>query len=183
MRHYRSVLPAAVLSRRVLIRSALGMAAAAIVSPLLKVVLAAPLSDAPWPLATDLAADGAAARQSGKPILLYFQRRDCPFCLRAAPYLRALALSHGDQALFRTVEADRPDLPVRDFAGAATNHAALARALHGILTPSVLAVAPNGEPLVAPLVGLADESFYSYYLQRLVEEAAAKTKRPMEPIR
>ncbi len=172
--------PAASCSRRLLIRSALGLAIAAIVPSLTAVAVAA--TDAPWPLATDLAADATTAKATRKPILLYFERRDCPYCRRAAPYLRALDQSHGHRALLRRIETDRADLPVRDFAGAVTNHAALARLLKGTLTPSVLAVGPQGQPLVPPLVGLPDESFYSHYLEQLLKEAAAKAATLVQPV-
>jgi thiol-disulfide isomerase/thioredoxin len=180
MGHWFSLHPAALRGRRLLIGSALGLAIAAIVPPLMAVAVAA--DDAPWPLATDLAADGTTAKATGKPILFYFERRDCPYCRRAAPYLRALEQSHGDRALLRRIETDRADLPVRDFAGAVTNHAALAQLLKGTLTPSVLAVGPQGQPLVAPLVGLPDESFYSHYLEQLLKEAADKAAALAQPV-
>jgi len=128
-------------------------------------------------IATDLAADGAWAVRAKQPILLYFERRECPYCVRAQRYLEGVAKSHRDRARFRRIETDRTDLPLTDFAGERTNHAAFARALKGTLTPTVVVVAGDGTPLAPPLVGLPDESFYSYYLEELLETAEAKLQK------
>lgn len=129
------------------------------------------------PVATDLAADGAWAVRAKRPILLYFERRECPYCVRAQRYLEGVAKSHGDRARFRRIETDRSDLLLTDFAGQRTNHAAFARAMKGTLTPTVVVVAGDGTPLAPPLIGLPDESFYSYYLEQLLETAEAKLQK------
>ena len=126
------------------------------------------------PPATDLAADGAWSKTTRKPILLYFERRECPYCVRAQRYLESVAQSRRDRARFRRIEADRTDLPLIDFQGNPTHHAAFARVMKGTLTPTVMVVDGDGKPLAPPLIGLPDESFYSYYLEQLIEDGEAQ---------
>lgn len=126
------------------------------------------------PPATDLAADGAWSKTTRKPILLYFERRECPYCVRAQRYLESVAQSHRNRARFRRIEADRADLPLIDFQGNPTHHAAFARVMKGTLTPTVMVVDGDGKPLAPPLIGLPDESFYSYYLEQLIEDGEAQ---------
>ncbi|GLW60661.1 hypothetical protein Hthe01_10100 [Hydrogenophilus thermoluteolus] len=128
------------------------------------------------PPATDLATDGAWSHAARKPILLYFERRECPYCVRAQRYLESVAQSRRDRARFRRIEADRADLPLIDFQGNPTHHAAFARAMKGTLTPTVVVVDGDGKPLAPPLIGLPDESFYSYYLEQLIEDGEAQLR-------
>jgi thioredoxin-related protein len=123
------------------------------------------------PAATDLAADGAAAARARIPMLLFFDRGDCPYCERALrEFLVPMAAdaSWRDRAIYRQVEIDRAT-PVVDFAGAATTHAALAARYHAALAPTVLVVDPRGEPLGSPLVGLLTVDFYASYLEAAVD--------------
>src|SRR6185295_9874706 len=80
------------------------------------------------PGAENLAADGAAARTRRVPILLFFNRFDCPYCERAlreflVPMERDPAFAA--RAIFRQVEIDKAGRLV-DFDGRATTHRDLA---------------------------------------------------------
>lgn len=131
------------------------------------------------PAAVDLAADGAASRARGVPILLFFDREDCPYCERALrEHLVPMSAEAPwrDDALFRQVEAGR-DLPVLGFDGRATTHAALAER-HGVaLTPTVVVVDGAGVPLDEPIVGLLTADFYGAYLERALRSGLAKLRR------
>ncbi len=125
------------------------------------------------PAAKDLAADAAAARRARTPILLFFDRADCPYCERALrEYL--VPMSGEDpwraKAIFRQVEVDQ-NLPVRDFSGAATTHRALAARFRTTLTPTIILVDAKGTPLGSPLVGLMTPDFYAAYVGNAIEAA------------
>ena len=130
------------------------------------------------PPARDLAADAASSARSQTPILLFFDREDCPYCERALrEYLVPMSRDEVSQgkALYRQVEVDRP-LPLVDFEGRATTHGALAARYAITLTPTILMVDAAGTPLGAPLVGLSPD-FYAAYLDNLVESATKRLRR------
>ncbi len=131
-----------------------------------------------WPAATDLATDARTAAAQRQPIVLYFTRRDCPFCVRAERYLEPLAERRGSDAIFRRIEADRRDLAVIDFAGNRLDHAALARALNGTLTPTVAAYSPTGQLIGEPIIGLPVEEFYEAYVSGLIDDAKRRLASP-----
>ena len=78
-------------------------------------------------LAHDLADDGRTSARERKPILLFFDREECPYCEQALrEYLVPMSREEWkDRALFRQVEIDRP-LPLTDFDGSVTTHERLA---------------------------------------------------------
>jgi hypothetical protein len=138
--------------------------------------LATPPGEADAPLARAAvlppAADLAADAREGRPILLFFDREACPYCERALrEYLVPLAREGAARAVFRQVEIDLA-LPVVGFDGRSTTHRALAARYGVTLSPTVIVVAPTGEPLAAPIVGLMVD-FYAAYLERALDEAAA----------
>lgn len=130
------------------------------------------------PAAVDLAADAAASRARRVPILLLFDREDCPYCERAlrehlvpmsreAPWL--------DDALFRQVEVDRAT-PSIDFDGGATTHRALAARYRVTLTPTIVVVDAAGVALADPVVGLLTADFYGAYLDEALRTGLAKLR-------
>lgn len=127
------------------------------------------------PAAQDLAADAAASARGRLPILLFFDRDDCPYCERALrEYLVPYA---GDEwkgrAIFRQVAIDRP-LPLRDFDGAVSTHRDVAARYGVTLSPTVVVVDGRGTPLAEPIVGLTTLDFYGAYIQNAL---AAGTRR------
>ena len=125
------------------------------------------------PLADDLAADAATAARDRMPLLLYFDREECPYCERALrEYLVPLARDEWKaRALFRQIEIDRP-LPATDFDGRATTHRALTERYGVRLSPTVILVDARGKPLAEPIVGLMPD-FYAGLLDRALETARA----------
>ena len=131
------------------------------------------------PRATDLAADGAHSRARRTPILLLFDREDCPYCERALrEHLVPMSgeAPWREDAMFRQVEVDQP-LSVVDFDGSPTTHRALAARYGATLTPTVVVVDAVGAPLVEPIVGLLTADFYGAYLDDALKKALAKLRR------
>jgi thioredoxin-related protein len=125
------------------------------------------------PLAQDLSADARVAAHERKPLLLYFDREECPYCERALrEYLVPLSRDEWKaRALFRQIEIDR-ELPATDFDGRATTHRALARSYAVRLSPTVIVVDANGRPLADPIVGLMPD-FYAGLLDQALDKASA----------
>ena len=131
------------------------------------------------PAANDLAADGAASRERRIPILLFFDREDCPYCERALrEYLAPLSAEAPwrHDALMRQVEADRT-VALVGFDGGATSHGALAARYGVTLTPTVLVVDGSGTPLAEPIVGLLTADFYGAYLEDALRTGLAKLRK------
>ena len=123
------------------------------------------------PVATDLHADGATSARERKPILLFFDRRECPYCERALrEYLVPMSQdAWRNRAIFRQIDIDRP-LPVVDFDGTSTTHDRIAVRHRVRFSPTVIVVGPDGNALSAPIVGLLTVDFYGAYLERALEE-------------
>jgi thioredoxin-related protein len=126
------------------------------------------------PLAEDLAADAGRSAKERRPILLFFDRAECPYCERALrEYLVPLARDEWkDRVLFRQVEIDEA-LPVRFFDGRMTTHAAVAARYGASLSPTVVFVDGGGNLLAGPLVGLMVD-FYGAYLEDALMQAMRK---------
>jgi hypothetical protein len=129
------------------------------------------------PPARDLAADAAASAKGRLPILLFFDRDDCPFCERAlreyiVPFSRE---EWKGRALFRQVAIDRT-LPVRDYDGTVTTHKALAERYGVAFSPTVLVVDGRGRKLAEPIVGLTTLDFYGAYVQDALAAGARKLR-------
>ncbi len=130
------------------------------------------------PVAQDLRADGVLSVQQGVPVLLFFDRWDCPYCERALrEFLVPMARGEewGARAVYRQVEIDDPR-PLIDFAGATTNHRAFAQRHRIELTPTIYLVDSNGTALGKPLVGLTTPDFYGAYLEDAINAATTRLK-------
>jgi hypothetical protein len=123
------------------------------------------------PPAQDLAADAGRSARERRPILLFFDRAECPYCERALrEYVVPLAQDEWkDRAILRQVEIDLA-LPVRSFDGTMTTHAALAARYGVSLSPTVVFVDAGGNVLAGPVVGLMPD-FYGAYLDNALTEA------------
>ena len=129
------------------------------------------------PAAQDLAADAAASGKGRLPILLFFDRDDCPYCERAlreyvVPYSRE---EWKGRAIFRTVDIDRT-LPARDFDGTITTHKAIAARYGVVFSPTILVVDGRGRKLAEPIVGLTTLDFYGAYVQDALAAGARKLR-------
>ena len=129
------------------------------------------------PNATDLAADAAASAKGSLPILLFFERDDCPYCERALrEYLVPLALDEWKgKAIFRQVGIDRT-LPARDFDGRPTTHQAIAARYEVVFSPTVVVVDGRGRRIADPIVGLTTLDFYGAYVNDALRTGARKLR-------
>lgn len=130
------------------------------------------------PIAQDLAQDGARSAAEHIPVLLFFDRSDCPYCERALrEFLVPMAKSPewGGRAVYRQVEIDRGDALI-DFSGQRTTHRDLANRHRIRLTPTIFVVDGQGNPLGRPLVGLMTVDFYGAYLERAIEDATGRLR-------
>ena len=125
--------------------------------------------------ARDLSNDGRISTRERKPILLFFDRLECPYCEQALrEYVVPLSReSWRDRALFRQVDIDR-SLPLVDFDGTPSTHDRVAARYRVRLSPTVIVVGGNGSPLAKPLVGLMTVDFYGAYLEQALEDARRK---------
>jgi hypothetical protein len=129
------------------------------------------------PPAKDLAADAAASRKGKLPILLFFDRDECPYCERAlreyiVPFSRE---EWKDRALFRQVAIDRT-LPVRDFDGRVITHKVLAERYGAVFSPTVVVIDGRGQKLAEPIIGLTTLDFYGAYVQNALAAGARKLR-------
>ena len=130
------------------------------------------------PPAVDLAADAVASRARRVPILLMFDRDDCPYCERALrEHLVPMSgdAPWRDDAMFRQVEVDKA-LPVVDFDGNATTHRAIAARYGATLTPTIFVVDASGTSIAEPVVGLLTADFYGAYLDDALRKGLAKLR-------
>lgn len=104
------------------------------------------------------------------PILLFFDRGDCPYCERALrEYLVPMSRDEKwrERAIYRQIEVDR-ELPLTDFDGTRTTHRAFAARYRAALTPTVMIVDGGGEKIGDALIGLMTPDFYAAYLENAV---------------
>lgn len=130
------------------------------------------------PLARDFTVDARAVREQRVPLLLFFDRGDCPYCERALrEFLVPMATGEDwrRRALYRQVEIDEA-LPLVDFAGNATTHEAFAKRHKVELTPTIYLVDATGTPLGKPLVGLTTPDFYGAYLEDAINQATTRLR-------
>jgi len=128
------------------------------------------------PPAVDLAADAIVAQRQRVPLLLFFDRDDCPYCERALrEYLVPMTADPAwrDRALFRQIEIDRV-LPLVGFDRAPTTHRDFAARRNVYLTPTVAVVDGAGKDLTDPIVGLTTLDFYGAYLENAITSGSGR---------
>jgi len=128
------------------------------------------------PSAVDLRVDGGHVRERKLPLVLFFNRDGCPYCERALrEYLVPMQRdgAYASRAMFRQVEIDRRT-PLVDFGGNRSTHRQLAAEYKISLTPTIYFVDEHGRSLVPPIVGLPTLDFFQSYLDRAIEDSAAK---------
>ena len=130
----------------------------------------------PVPFARDLAADGRAARESGRIIVVLYSTADCPYCRKVRKgFLEPMQAdpAAAKQVVLREIDVES-GRPVVGFDGHPTTHAALAKSRKARIVPYVVFLGPRGEPLADPLVGISSTDLYGGLLERRIETARAK---------
>ena len=131
------------------------------------------------PLAADFTADAMASARDRVPIVVFYDRRDCPYCERALQrYLVPMSQEAPwrERAIFRQVEVDEA-LPLVDFDGRATTHERFAAHQGMRLTPTVVVVDGRGQPIGNAVVGLPGADFYLGYLEAAIDAGVAHLRR------
>lgn len=130
----------------------------------------------PIPYARDLAADGRAARATGRVIVVLYGTTDCPYCRKVrAGFLGPMLAdpAAAKRVLVREIDVES-GRPVVGFDGHPTTHAALGRGRTVRIVPYVVFLGPRGETLADPLIGIASADLYGGLLERRIEAAQAK---------
>jgi thioredoxin-related protein len=130
---------------------------------------------APLAYAEDFAALAQDARERRVPILLAFMQKTCPYCARARRHLEPLQASAewGGNAVMREVDVDST-ARMRDFEGQWTTAQEFARRQGIRMVPTVIVFDDRGRPAAAPLVGIASDDFYSYYVVQALESGKSR---------
>lgn len=115
-----------------------------------------------------LAAEIAAARSQGKPLVLMVSLDHCPFC-RVARENYLVPLRESGQPVVQ-IDMGHPDA-LADAQGNASTHAQVIRALGVRVAPTVLFLGAGGKELAPRLVGMSAD-FYAAYLQDRLDTAA-----------
>lgn len=135
------------------------------------------------PAASDFQNTAQAASSAAKPMVVYVSRPACGFC-RAferevfSPLLKAGI--YDDAVLFVELELEDTSL-LRDFDGKPVTAQSFADRYGVVATPTLLFLAPDGEPLIRPLMGYNGSDFYPYYLERALDAAIARSKSAANP--
>jgi hypothetical protein len=112
-------------------------------------------------------ADGRAAAEQQRPVVLFFSLPGCRFCEQVRRNYMPALVQRGE--LVREVVIDS-QLPVSGFPGAAT-HQAFARKAGVKVAPVVILTDACGRPLADPIVGGDVAGLYGGYLDNAFEAA------------
>jgi thioredoxin-related protein len=131
-------------------------------------------------MAQDLARSARDAAAARVPLLLFFSQPGCPYCdMARRDYLGPMNTDPASRTTQRMLEVDiTSEAPLIDFAGRRTTHRAFALAERVRFVPVVKFVGAGGEPLAPALIGLTVPGFYQSYLERRIEQAAARVVAP-----
>ena len=130
------------------------------------------------PVATNLKSDGEKANAAKKPILLFFNLQGCHFCrysLRTTIVPMFRDAGWRDAIEFRQITVD-DDKSLIDFDGKKVTNVAFAKARKGEFTPTIMVVDGDGKSLGDPVVGIANQDFYSVYVDALAKKGIADMK-------
>lgn len=127
------------------------------------------------PQAAQLQQDGAQSAASHRPVILFFTLPGCSYC-RIVRYDYLLPMIRGlrddEQPLIREVSVTGERL-LTGFDGQRLTEAELARRYKVAMTPTLLLVNAQGEPLTEPLLG-GDHPNYVSLLKHMMAEASQK---------
>lgn len=126
----------------------------------------------------NLQADGQTADQLKIPLVLLFSRTECPYC----ETMRNLYLEpmqddprFRDQMLAREINIDSGN-KIIGFDGNPIPVSQFAKQWEVSLTPTLVFLNGRGEPTAEEIVGLGNADFFSYYLEKAVEDSVNKLR-------
>lgn len=128
------------------------------------------------PVASDLAADGRTAAEREVAVLLVFSAEHCPYCDKLEENIIRPLLISGDydhKVLVRKVMVGG-DRRLRDFDGHRRDAGELAARYRAYLTPTVVLVDAEGEPLAPRIRGINTVDYYWETLDGSIDQALAR---------
>ena len=132
------------------------------------------------PQSRDLAADAAAARAAGIPLVLLVSQRECGFCQQMKERILYPTLRGGaylGRVLFREVRMDA-DEPLRDWQGRPGAGDVFARGYGVTIAPTLLFLRPDGSEAAKRIIGLSGAPDLLFaYLDAALEQAIAVTAK------
>ena len=128
------------------------------------------------PATVDLAADGAAARRAGVPVMLMFSATYCGYCdLLEAEILRPMLISgdYDDKVVIRKLVLDEAD-EVRGFDGRMVSPDWLMGEYDVYVTPTLVFLSPEGRVLAGNIVGVNTLELFGGRVDAAIAEARAR---------
>lgn len=119
----------------------------------------------------DLTVLASESKGKGVPILLMFSAPDCGYCTRLErDYLKPMITSgdYDDKIIIRKVQIGAR-AEVVGFDGNREAVEALAERYDVFVTPTVVFIGPDGNPLAEKLVGYSSPDFYGSYLDAAID--------------
>lgn len=138
------------------------------------------LAEVEIPLATDLQADGRAAREARLPILLTFSAISCDYCRQLEDeFLRPMLISgeYTDRVMIRRLLLDNGSR-VTDFSGKRIAATELSDRYRVFVTPTILFLDGAGTQLAERMVGINTPEMYGGYLDQCIDTALYSLRAP-----
>ncbi len=130
------------------------------------------------PAVEDFTSLGQQSHQQRLPILLVFSAEDCDYChLLEEEFLKPLMINaaYDDRVIIRRVMIDSP-VDFTDFNGKRISVDTFRRNHKVKVTPTVVFVGHDGQPLGPRLIGINTVDFYGYYLENAIQESLLKVR-------
>jgi len=128
------------------------------------------------PMALDFYSDATLARNSGRPIMVFFAAEYCGYCeIVSELYLRPMheSGSHEDRILLRVVQTDNEAARLIGFDGKRTDHYNFATRNAASITPTIKFYGPDGQELVPEIFGYSSPDFWGLYLEQSINQAVS----------
>ena len=128
--------------------------------------------------ATDLYRDGIQASNSGRPIIALISAADCTYCevLKSSVLV---GMERDKRIILREINIDSTQDLV-DFEGRNTDHQSFANKQGLTFTPTVLFLDGTGRALTEPIIGVANIDYYSFYLEKKIEQSREKLNKSLQ---
>lgn len=126
----------------------------------------------------DLKADAEQASRERMPILLLVSQEDCPFCWQIKrEILNPMVLSgdYDDRLIMREIFIDA-GFRLKDFQGREVEGGDFALRYSVSLTPTLLFLDPQGNPLTDKMVGIQTPEMYFLYVDASISEAVDRLR-------
>jgi thioredoxin-related protein len=146
--------------------------------PILLALTATAVVASDLPLVSDLQTDGRLSDESGKPIMVFYMSRSCPYCEEVRElYLEPMYREgeYRDKLIMRMVNIDSGQY-MRDFNGKRTDHISFASAQGTSFTPVIKFYDSTGKELVPEMLGYLPD-FYLGFLEGSIKKSINKLRQ------